>query len=215
MAWMTSPRELGFKIKILTGDQKGIRLECLVAPAVHKTRQPRRMKSRLPRSGLLSKRKPFGQPRRKPSIENFFLGGSDVVFQPAQLDETLIGVIHNVGCLGIVIAWLSDCANVDEILFARFDLELGVGAAADHTIADKGYRHMRVAEETNGGVLIRKTGGCREFVKNVAPSLRTIQSGVDYREISDHPHILQVPQPLLVLGRKLLTRPVHSLGGCG
>src|SRR5260221_608442 len=152
---------------------------------------------------------------RKPSIENFFLGGSDVVFQPAQLDETLIGVIHNVGCLGIVIAWLSDCANVGEILFARFDLELVVGAAADHTIADKAYRHMRVAEETNGGVLIRKTGGCREFVKNVAPSLRTIQSGVDYREISDHPHILQVPQPLLVLGGKLLTRPVHSLGGCG
>jgi len=45
---------------------------------------------------------------------------------------------------------LTDGADVDEIFFARFDLEFGIGAAPHDAVADEGYGHMGVAEEAQG-----------------------------------------------------------------
>jgi len=56
-----------------------------------------------------------------------------------------------------------------------------------------------VAEEANGGVLVGETGGGGQLVKDVAPSLRAVQRGVNDGKTRDHPRILQIPQPLLVV----------------
>ena len=64
-------------------------------------------------------------------------------------------------------------------------------------------------------VLVGEAGGGGELVEDVAPALRAIEGRVDDREVGDHAHVLQVAQPLAVLGRQLLAGPVHRLGGGG
>src|SRR5579859_1947469 len=63
----------------------------------------------------------FGQTRGQARVENFFLGGRDVVIQPAQLDGAFVHVVDDVGGFGIVVARLADAPDVDEILAARLE----------------------------------------------------------------------------------------------
>src|SRR5689334_6683802 len=123
-AWMTSPRELGLRMKTFT-------------PA-----------------GSLAERQAVGQSLRQPGFHDLPLGGRYVVVEAAQFDRALIHVVNHVACLGIAIARLADGAHVDEIFFAGLGLELRVGAPAHHAVADEGHGHMGVAEETNRGVLV-------------------------------------------------------------
>src|SRR5437879_3645633 len=76
-----------------------------------------------------------------------------------------------------------------KVFFARLDFEFRIGAAPNHAVTNEGDGHMRVAEETDRRVLISKTGRRRKFVKDIAPTLRTIQSSVDNRKARHHTHI--------------------------
>src|SRR5215831_5056179 len=64
----------------------------------------------------------FCQTRRQSGVEDFFLRTRDVVFKAAEFNGAFIDIKHDVGGLGIVIARLPDCADVDEIFFAGLDL---------------------------------------------------------------------------------------------
>src|SRR5262245_43108916 len=95
-AWTTSPSELGFKMRIFK----------TCASPVRKTDPPNKSS---PESET------FCKPRRQARIEDFFLGRRNVIIQSTQLDCAFIHVINDVGCLRVVIARLTNRADVDEI----------------------------------------------------------------------------------------------------
>src|SRR5438128_2694028 len=72
-----------------------------------------------------------------------------------------------------------------------------------------------MAEEANGRVLVRETGGGSEFVENVTPALRSIEGGVNNREACDHPNVFQLTQPLSIFGGELPAGPIDCLSGSG
>ena len=74
---------------------------------------------------------------------------------------------------------------------------------------------MGVPDEANRGVLIIKAGGCVELIKDIAPFVRCIQSGVDNGEIADLTLKTQRAKPLFFFIGKLLACPVDGFLGEG
>src|SRR5215471_7907762 len=103
---------------------------------------------------LFAKSKPFGQPWRQSRIEDFLLSRGDIVLETTQFNRALVDVINDVGGFGVVIARLSDGADINEVFFARLDFEFGVSATANHAIANEGNGDVGVPEETNRRVLV-------------------------------------------------------------
>ena len=145
---------------------------------------------------LPSELQPFGETFGQAGGADFFLGGGNVVIEPAQFNGSGVHVVDDVGAFGVVVAWLADGADVDEIFFGRINFKFGIGAAADGGVAHEGDGHVGVAEETNLGVLVGKAGGGGELVKDVAPALRRVERGVHHREIGGHAGVFEFAQPL-------------------
>jgi hypothetical protein len=58
---------------------------------------------------------PFGEAFGQAGGDDFFLGGGNVVFKPAEFNRAGVHVINDVGGLGIVVARLADGSDIDEI----------------------------------------------------------------------------------------------------
>src|SRR5215204_2540614 len=193
-AWTTSPNELGLRMRTFKGHQQNGRMTARGRASAAKSQ-------------------PFGQSRGEAGIEDFFLGLGDVIIEPAQFDRGLVHVVNDVSGFGIIIAGLTDGADVDEIFFTGLNLELGVGATADHAVADEGDRDMGMAEEADGSVLVGKAGGGGEFVEDIPPALGSIESGMDNSEAGDHAHVFELAKPLSVFGGELASGPVDRFCG--
>ena len=50
-------------------------------------------------SASFAKGEPFGQARRQAGIENFLLGGGDIVIEAAQFDRAFVHVVNDIGGL--------------------------------------------------------------------------------------------------------------------
>src|ERR1039458_10898123 len=164
---------------------------------------------------LPSELQPFGEAFRQAGGADFFLGGGDVVIEPAKFNGSGVHVVNDIGGLGVVVARLADGADVDEILFGRINFKFGIGAAADGGVAHEGDGHVGVAEEADLGVLLGKAGGGGELVEDVTPALRRIERGVNHREAGGHAGVLEIAQPLAFFLGKLFARPVNGVGGMG
>ena len=56
---------------------------------------------------LDSQSQPFRQCSRKVGLKDLFLGFSDVVFDPVEIDLLLFAVVDSTGSPGVPIPWLS------------------------------------------------------------------------------------------------------------
>jgi hypothetical protein len=74
---------------------------------------------------------------------------------------------------------------------------------------------MGMAKKAQLGVLIRKTGRCRELVKRVLPPFWLIESRVDNGEVFDLAHIWKFLQPLAVVCGELFASPLNGFGDMG
>ena len=126
------------------------------------------------------------------------LCGVDIVFYASLFDDVVVDVVNAVGSPRIAIAGLADAPGIDKIFFARLDHELIDFHSLDPFIANESPRHMSVTKKANRGVLIGETGGRLEGVKDVAPSLRRIESRMNNRKIADLPEQRKCAQPFLV-----------------
>src|SRR5688572_11027489 len=95
------------------------------------------------RPALLAVGEAFGEAGGKAGLKNLLLGFGNVVIEPAQLDRSFIQIINDVGGFRVVVARLTDAADVHEIFPAGLHLELRIGAATNMTIANERHRHMR------------------------------------------------------------------------
>src|SRR4051812_33764211 len=119
-AWITSPKELGLRIRTF---MKSPRLRTTHSLAVSQA---------------------FCQPLREACLENFLLGLGNIVIQTAELDRAFIQIVDDVGGFRIAIARLAHAADIHEVFLARFYLEFGIGAAPDLAITDESQRHVGV-----------------------------------------------------------------------
>src|SRR5436309_256283 len=149
-------------------------------------------------SPSLAQRQPFRQPGREAGGHDLGLRGRNVVVQSPEFHRTFVHVVNDIRGFGIAVAWLPDAADVDEILPARLDFELRVGAASHHRIANERHRHVGMAKETDRRVLIGETGRGSQSVEHVAPALRTVERGVNDLETGDESDVFQFPEPLAV-----------------
>src|SRR6266487_3694024 len=159
---------------------------------------------------LSANRKSFREWWREAGLDDFLLRGGDLVFYAPLLDDVVLHVINAVGGAPITVARLTDTAGINEILFVRLDPEQLGSDASDAVIADKGARHMSMAKETNGRVLIGETRSRVEIVEDVTPSCRGIEGGVDDGKIAHLALQAQVAQPRFVLCGKVIARPFDS-----
>ena len=60
---------------------------------------------------------PFGETFGQAGGADFFLRGGNVVIEPAKFNGSGVHVVNDVGAFGVVVAWLADGADVDEIFF--------------------------------------------------------------------------------------------------
>src|SRR5690349_17112149 len=101
----------------------------------------------------------FGRFRQKATRPVWWRLRNQIVQSP-EFNKLRFEIVGDVSSLRIVVSWLTDTAGVHKILFAGFDFEFGIRAAAHHGILDEGDRDVRVSEETNGRLLMREmTGG--------------------------------------------------------
>ena len=77
----------------------------------------------------------------------------DVVFDALDGADHGLRVIDRIRSSRIAVARLTDAADVHEVLFARLDPELRIGAAAHTRVTDEGDRDVRVAEEADLGCI--------------------------------------------------------------
>ena len=60
---------------------------------------------------LFAEREPIGEPLREAGVDDLILRGPDVVFDPAQFDELLVGREKAVGGVPVAVARLADAAD--------------------------------------------------------------------------------------------------------
>jgi hypothetical protein len=162
-------------------------------------------------NGLLTtERETVSQQARETGGNDLLAGAFDIVTDPALLDQVFVGVINAIGRAPITVAWLSDAAGVDEILFAKLDVNLFLLGAMGAFVADEGALDVSMTEETDGSVLVGETGGGIEVAKDVTPLRGSIESRVHNCEIADLTLEAQVAQPFTVLVAQLLARPSHG-----
>src|SRR6185436_43317 len=88
------------------------------------------------------------------------------------------------------------------------DFEFRIGSPSNHGIANESNRHMRVAKKANTRVLISKTGCSSQFVEDVTPALRPVQSGVNDGKTGHQTDVTQLAQPLSVVHCQLIAGPI-------
>ena len=59
---------------------------------------------------------------RQAGVDNFFLGGCEIVFHPALFNHIAFDVINAIRGVPIAVARLADAAYVDEVFLAGIDL---------------------------------------------------------------------------------------------
>lgn len=165
--------------------------------------------------GLLPFSEAMGQARGETGLQDFALGGADIVVETTDFDGSFVEVVDNVAGFGVAVAGLADAADIDEIFLARFGLELGVSAAADHGVAHEGDGHMGMAEEADAGVLVSEAGGSSEFIEDVAPALGPIERGMDDGKAGDEANVPEVAEPFEVVLGELVAGPVDGFLGVG
>src|SRR5205823_14982487 len=121
---------------------------------------------------------------RETGGNDLLAGPFDIVTDPALLDQIFVGVVNAIGSAPVTVPRLPDAAGIDEILFAKLDMNLFLLGAMSAFVADEGALDVSMTEETDGGVLVSETGGSIEVAKDVAPLRRSIESGVHNGEIA-------------------------------
>ena len=76
--------------------------------------------------------------------------------------------------------------------------------------ADEGDGHVRVAVETDRGVLVVEAGGSGELVEHVGPFFGKVERGVHDGEGFDGAHVLEVAQPVSFVFVQLVARPFDA-----
>ena len=134
---------------------------------------------------LTPQRETVGEQARETGGEDFSAGAFDVVTHPALLDQIFVGVVDAIGGAPIAVAGLPDAAGVDEIFFAKLDMNLFPLGPMSAFIADKGALDVGMTKEADSGVLVSETGGGIEIAKDIAPLPRGIEGGVNDGKIAD------------------------------
>src|SRR5205807_2320950 len=76
------------------------------------------------RQALATDCQPFGEQARQASIDDFFLGGGQIIFDSPLLNHRAVDMINAIGGAPVSIAGLAHAARVNEIFFAGIDPEL-------------------------------------------------------------------------------------------
>src|SRR5207244_6262269 len=106
---------------------------------------------------------------RQPSGDNFFAGLFDRIANATLLDQIFIGMVNAIGGAPITIARLADTAGVNEIFFAKFNVNLFLLGAAGALVPNKSALNVGMSKKTNSGVLTNETGGGVEIAEEVGP----------------------------------------------
>src|SRR5689334_13470896 len=133
---------------------------------------------------LATERETISQQTRETGSNDLLAGAFNVVPDPALLDQILVGVVNAIGSAPITVTWLPDTTGINEIFFPKLDVNLFLLATTSAFVADEGTLNVSMAEETNGGVLVGKTGGRIEVAKDVAPLPGSIERSVHNGEIA-------------------------------
>ncbi len=122
--------------------------------------------------------KTFGEELRQTCFRNLLLRARHVIFYPQQFDQIVVNIVNAICRAPISVAWLPDAACVDEILFGRLDSDVFDPFLPNALVPNKYHGHVRVAEKTDGGALIRETCDSVEIAKHIAPLAGRIECGV-------------------------------------
>ena len=167
------------------------------------------------KESLLAHGEAVGEALGEAGVDDFVLGGVDVVLDAAEFDEVLGGGVKAVGGVPVAIARLAYAADVDEVFFVGLDPEALEWEAFDGAVIDVSARGVGVAVEAEVGVLVAEAGGGIELVEDVAPFVRGIEGGVDDGEIADLADEAEVAEPLFIFVGEIGASPVDGFLGEG
>src|SRR5689334_1461965 len=122
---------------------------------------------------LATERETISQETRETDSNDLLAGAFNVVPDPALLDQILVGVVNAIGSAPISVTWLSDAPGINEIFFPKLDVNLFLLGPTSAFVADEGTLDVSMAEETDGGVLVSKTGGRVQVMARSAISLKS------------------------------------------
>src|SRR5205814_3157772 len=112
---------------------------------------------------------------------------------PPLFDHMVFDVINAIGGAPIAVTRLADAANVNEVFFRFLNSKLIDPYFLYGVIADECSCYVGVPKEANRGLLISKTCGSIETVKDIAPLIWRIECRMDDREIANLPGQRQDP----------------------